>query len=189
MAFTANASKANQIKIQKLLCMRNPYIISQSPNRPNITQYVEKVGPDVCCLDWLIGMLDNDGQECMKVIIYCRTFRECAEVYRHFESCFGGNSCQLDQRLYEMVHSRTPDDVKLHVQDAIQFETSKLRVLIATKIIGMGLDLSVDMVVHYGLPSTIEAVILYSGKQLRNVEVDMISYVPSKVEIVSVRKC
>ena len=176
--------------------MRDPHVITKSPDRPNITLFIEKVSPGVQCLDWLVDMLDRDGEKCSKVIVYCRSFDDCADVYAYFESCFGANTVCLHKRLFDMVHSRTPDDVKRHVQESIQQEDSRLRILIATKVIGMGLDLAVDMIVHYGPPSTVEdylqqigrsgrrgghanAVLLYSGKQLRNVESEMLRVIKS----------
>ncbi len=68
--------------------------------------------------------------------------------------------------------------------------------MIATKVIGMGLDLDVDTVLHFGLPSTFEdylqqigrsgrrgghahAIMLYSGRQLRNIAADMIRVIKS----------
>ena len=190
MGLTATASKANQAKIQQLLCMHEPFVIAKSPDRPNITLQIEKVTSGVECLDWIVETLGDNGKNCTKVLIYCRTFKDCTQVYRYFNSYFGGNSPDLTERTFDMVHSKTPDNIKVHVQDAIQLESSNLRVVIATKIIGMGLDLSVDMIIHYGLPSNLEdylqqigrsgrrgqqahAILLYSSAQLRNVDSDM----------------
>lgn len=69
----------------------------------------------------------------MKILVYCRTFKDCTEVYRHFFSYFGGNTTDLSMRTFDMVHSRTPNNVKEYVQDAIQVDDSNLRILIATK--------------------------------------------------------
>jgi ATP-dependent DNA helicase RecQ len=175
--------------------MRDPFEIIQTPDRHNITLHAVKVPDDVACMNWLIDVLDNDGTSCPKTIVYCRSYQDCSKLYRHFLSCFGPNG-PLESRMFDMVHSKTPEIVKKHVEQAIQDDNSNLRILIATKVIGMGLDINVDFIVHFGLPSTVEdylqqigragrrgqhayAVMLYSGKQYRNIEAEMMQVVRS----------
>ena len=106
----------------------------------------------------------------------------------------GGQAAQLESRVFDMVHSKTCDDVKEHILDSLMDPKALPRVVIATKVIGMGLDVDCEMVVHYGPPSNIDdyiqhigragrsgrqahAVLLYSGKQLRNVDSSILGLV------------
>ncbi len=112
----------------------------------------------------------------------------------YFTQALGTSPTDLSERLFDMVHSKTPSSVREHVQTALMDEDSPLRVLFATKVVGMGLDISCRSVVHFGPPHTIDdylqqigragrddkqahAIMLYTGQQLRNVEASMLQVI------------
>ena len=99
--------------------MRDHYTMVCTPDRPNITMQVEKVKGDVSCLHWLVDMLDAQGNSCLKTIIYCRTYQDCSLVYRHFLSVFGPNGTELESRPFDMVHSKTSQEIKKHIENAV----------------------------------------------------------------------
>jgi superfamily II DNA helicase RecQ len=187
LCLTATASKTTQMKVKELLALKDANIFEQPPDRPNIRLYVNRVLPGPACLDWLVNHLQENPTECPKTIIYCRTFKDCSSVYAHFLYSLEEQPDELDSRLFDMIHSKTSEDVKRHVLDSLMDSNALPRIVIATKVIGMGLDVECQLVVHYGPPSTMDdyiqqigragrdgeqahAVMLYSGKQLRNVD-------------------
>lgn len=161
------------------------------PDRPNIRLYSHRVSAGAESLDWLIYLLHEHQRNCPKTIVYCRTLKDCSTVYLEFLSGIGSQESEPDKRLFDMVHSKTSVDVKDHVISSLVVADALPRVVIATKVIGMGLDVQCDMVVHYGPPSSMDdyiqqigragrdgsqahAILLYSGKQLRNLDASVL---------------
>ena len=194
LGLTATASKNTQTKVKELLAMKNPMVFELPPDRPNIRLYTNRVSPGLESLDWMVKLLQQNRGQCPKTIIYCRTFKDCSSVYMHFLYGMGNQSPKLDERLFDMVHSKTSEDVKEHVMSSLMMQEALPRVVIATKVIGLGLDVECDMVIHYGPPSTMDdyiqqigragrdgsqahAVMLFSGKQLRNVDSSVLELV------------
>ena len=119
------------------------------------------------------------------------------DIYRGFAAAFGPNSSNLSERLYDMVHSKTPNNIKEFVTKSLMDPNSRLRVVIATKVIGMGIDIQCQQVIHFGPPQTVDdyvqqigragrdgsqshAILLYSAMQLRNVDSSMIRLLKSE---------
>ena len=92
---------------------------------------------------------------------------------------------------------KTADSVKDYVVKSLMNEESHLRIVIATKVVGLGIDVRCDLVVNYGPPATVDdylqqigragrggqqsrAVMLYSAQQLRNVEAGMLNVLKYK---------
>ena len=59
VALTATATKLTKDTIQNVLLMENPYEISKSPNKPNITYAVEYMQKDTEPELFLAGLLTN----------------------------------------------------------------------------------------------------------------------------------
>ncbi len=194
LCLTATATKKTLVKIRELLALKDPLVLELPPDRPNIRLDVKRVKPGPECLDWLVDELRDETVNTVKTIIYCRTFKHCSEIYLHFLYRLGKQSSELDCRLFDMVHSKTSKEVKVHVLDSVMEPQALPRVVIATKVIGLGLDVNCQRVVHYGPPNSMEdyvqqigragrdgsqthAVMLYSGKQLRNIDASMLDLV------------
>lgn len=194
LCLTATATKTTQVKIKELLALKDPLVLELPPDRPNIRLYINRVQPGPSCLDWLVEELCTKTVNCPKTIIYCRSFKDCSEVYLHFLYKLGKQSPNLNCRLFDMVHSKTSKEVKVHVLDSLMEPEAALRIVIATKVIGLGLDVECQRVVHYGPPTTMDdylqqigragrdgsqthAVMVYSGKHLRNVQASVLDLV------------
>ena len=74
LCLTATASRKTQTKVKDLLALKDPLVVEQQPDRPNIRLYIDRVLPGPSCLDWLVELLRN-ASTCPKTIVYCRTFR------------------------------------------------------------------------------------------------------------------
>ena len=89
MALTATASKELRKKATDVICLDNPSIIAGSPYKKNIFYTVstcvsisESFGP---VLDELKAKLTTIG----RIIIYCRRFNDCSNLYQFFKVRLG----------------------------------------------------------------------------------------------------
>jgi len=198
LCLTATASKTTLVKIKELFVLKDPNVITESPDRKNIRLYVHKVG-GVGSFQWIIDALKTP-QQCPRTIIYCRRLRDCSALYHEFCLQYGKNTSCLQERVFDMVHSKTPDNVKDYIASELMADSSRLRVVIATKVLGMGLDIKCDQVVHYGPPATMDdylqqigragrnfesqahAILLFSGRQLRNVDSVMTKFIKTDTD-------
>ena len=193
MSLTATASQTTLLKLQELLGLHDARIYRESPDRQNIKLTIQRAkvqGPQ--CLQWLVNLLKQNGKDCKKIIVFCRRLHDCSSVY----SFISGNlrNMQDGRSLYNMVHSKTPERVKGKIIDSLMDPYSCPRVVIATKVLGLGIDAKCDMVVHYGPPCSTEdylqqsgragrmgeeaeAVMIYSGRQMRNVQASMLNVI------------
>ncbi len=192
LGLTATATKKSIAKIKELLALKDPVVFDSSPDRPNIRMFIGKVPAGTECLDWLVEELQRKREHCQKTIVYCRRFKDCSNVYMHFARALGKNPSAIDQRLFDMVHSKTPESVKDHVVQSLLSAEAYLRVVIATKVVGLGIDVSCERIVNYGPPGSVDdylqqigragrggeqahAIMMYSAQQLRNVEASMLA--------------
>src|SRR5277367_5442257 len=155
LCLTATATKLSIEQLKTVLLMGSPMVHQESPDRQNIRLCVSNVADGVSSMDWLIELLDSSGSGCPKTIVYCRRIQDCSELYYHFMEVLGVDTDILHERTFDMIHSKTPDKVKCEVVKELLNKDSNLRVVFATKVLGMGLDFNyVQLVVHYGPPDT-----------------------------------
>lgn len=179
----------------------------KSPGRDNIRLATQKVFSDpASTFAWLCGELERKGPNTEKVVIYCKSISECSLLYSDvFRLTLGkkarhpvGAKDVSANRLVDMYHSATPEDVKIHIINSLNDPLSVLRVVIATSALGMGVDFKgVNQVINYGPPRNIEdymqafgragrdgsqahSIILYHGRQLQGLSYEMLQYVSSK---------
>ena len=74
-----------------------------------------------------------------------------------------------DNRLFVMFHSCTDEHNKRVVMSSLRESDSVLRVVFATMALGMGVDFkSLDYIIHYGAPRSLEDYIQESGRAGRD---------------------
>ena len=173
LCLTATASKLTQFKVKELMLLKNPVIHSESADRPNIRFCIRRVpeGPDA--IMWLAKLLKKckeDKESIPRTIIYCRRIQDCSELYLYLEKEVGVNSSVLEERLFDMIHSKTPGHIQTSILESLSNNDSPLRCLISTKVTGMGMDIQCSNVVHYGPPSSIDDYVQQIGRAGRNGE-------------------
>ncbi|MCE9596449.1 MAG: RecQ family ATP-dependent DNA helicase [Spirochaetia bacterium] len=159
-ALTATATTQVIDDITKALRMKDPQIIKRSFFRPNLAfsvQYPENEGEKEATL---LGLLEemNFRKSAGKCIIYCSTRakvdRVC-EVLREHNFRAGKYHAGRTSGIREKTHD--------------SYSTGKLNVLAATNAFGMGMDdPDVRLIVHYQVPSSIEAYFQEAGRAGRN---------------------
>ena len=211
---TATASKAMRQKLRNNLGMQQCIELVKSPSRDNIRLATKKVSSDpAITFGWLCGELESKGPRTEKVVLYCKSIAECSMLYSDvFKLTLGKRAYYLvgakdvsANRLVDMYHSATPEDVKLHIMNSLKDPMSLLRVVIATSALGMGVDFkAVNNVVHNGPPRNIEAymqafgragrdgsqapsIILNHGRQLRCLSDEMLMYVSEAKQCMRVK--
>jgi ATP-dependent DNA helicase RecQ len=211
---TATASKAMRQKLRNNLGMQQCIELVKSPSRDNIRLATKKVSSDpAITFGWLCGELESKGPRTEKVVLYCKSIAECSMLYSDvFKLTLGKRAYYLvgakdvsANRLVDMYHSATPEDVKLHIMNSLKDPMSLLRVVIATSALGMGVDFkAVNNVVHNGPPRNIEAymqafgragrdgsqapsIILNHGRQLQCLSDEMLMYVSEAKQCMRVK--
>ena len=146
------------------MSLHNPHIIAKSPDRPNVKLCFSHVpeGPDA--LGWLCELMKNDRHLCPTTIVYCRRISDCSQLYLYFEQQLGRNNTDLSKRYFDMMHSMTPTDIKNSIMTEFVTDDSNLRIVIATKVMGMGIDVDCTYVVHYGPPTSIDDYVQQIGR-------------------------
>ena len=81
MALTATASKKTRQQIIRIIGMVRPFIISQSPDHPNISYGVKTPGKMEDTFTALAEELKRCRETTDRTIIFCRTHEDCAHIY------------------------------------------------------------------------------------------------------------
>lgn len=156
---TATASSKIRNKIIKLLNMSNTKLIRQSPDKKNICYSVKKakdMDETFQCILKLLN-LNESGSTIPKTIIYCRSLKDCGEIYSLFD--------EAKVPGVNMYHSKTPEKIKEKVLSSLLEEDGECRVVIATSALGMGVNIpDVRQIVHYGVPSDLESYVQEVGR-------------------------
>ena len=145
MALTATASLTTQQKIFKVLGMKDPVIVSEFPNRPNITYWISEKKSVEEVFSPIVHHLLRKQKTMGKIIIFCCSYDECVSLYRFFLRSLGkkftypvGAPNLSQYRLVDMYANPTKADVKDTIVTSFCNVGSTLRVVICTVAFGMG---------------------------------------------------
>ncbi|GAB4537279.1 MAG: hypothetical protein Kow0063_23790 [Anaerolineae bacterium] len=168
-ALTATATPAVRASIARRLKLRDGYAeIDRNPNRPELRFVVyNQTSPGFQVrgrrdkLRILLRILRRADRNGESAIVYVNTTRE-AERLAHRLEAMG-----LDARFY---HGKMDDQARKDVQD--MFLDGQIKVIVATKAFGMGIDKpDIRYVVHYQIPGDIESYFQEAGRAGRDQEV------------------
>ena len=175
MALTATASKTLRYSVSKTIGLQNPFVLALSPCKKNLVYAVGKFSNVTDTFQPMVDQLSKQRIHMPRVIIYCRNFQDCSEIYSLFRDSLGttfteppGAPSITRFRLVEMFTSVTDNYIK---EDIIKLfmKQSHLRVVVATIAFGMGIDCGdVREVVHVGAPDDVESYIQETGRAGRD---------------------
>lgn len=158
---TATASLKIRSKIIKLLNMRNPKVIRQSPDKKNISYHVEKAKELDETFEWILDLFSSCIAEIPKTIIYCRSLKDCGEIYSLFDEI----ATHSEAPVVSMYHSKTPEQIKQKVLSSLLEEDGDCRIVIATSALGMGVNIpNIRQIIHYGAASDLESYVQEVGR-------------------------
>ena len=175
LALTATATRSLRMDVSRLLGMRNELVISVSPCKANIMYAVAKFVSVQDSFRKTVERLRRERSEFPRMIIYCRRFEDCANLYLYFKNELQGNFTEPPNlpdvpqfRLVDMYMSCTDPVVKEAIVSAFT-KDSKLKIVIATVAFGMGIDChNVRQIIHLGAPCDIESYVQETGRAGRD---------------------
>lgn len=145
----------------KLLNMRNAKLIRQSPDKKNISYHVEKAKELDETFQWMLDLFSFPVAEIPKTIIYCRSLKDCGEMYSLFDEVAANSQVPV----VTMYHSKTPEQIKQRVLSSLLDENGDCRIVIATSALGMGVNIpNIRQIIHYGAPSNLESYVQEVGR-------------------------
>ncbi|XP_065069464.1 uncharacterized protein LOC135694586 [Rhopilema esculentum] len=161
------------------------FCVEKNPVRPNIMYIFEYVNKNKG-LDEIFQPIIDEVLHCKthmkRTIIFCQTKKQCSILFRAFSISLGENffaSSELlpSNRLVDIFHAGTPENVKSHVINQMAKSESCLRVLICTVAFGMGINCrGLYRSIHLGPPKSMEALLQETGRLGRD-ESSATSYV------------
>ncbi len=204
LALTATATQKTIGIVKSALCLKDDhYTVVVSPDRANIYLYKAKVNNNLeTSFGWLIDMLRSQHTQCPKVIVYCKSTRECGKLFKFFKDSLQELAYANDEHIAEsmvigMFHHNTLEKYKDRIINSFYAPHGVCRVVFATNALGMGINFAdVRYVVHYGPPRNVEdfvqeigragrdgkystSILIYQGKHLRKCERKVKEYAKS----------
>jgi len=86
-----------------------------------------------------------------KTIIYCRSITAWGDIFEVLLE-------NLDNELYGMFHSKTPESIQKTVLSEFLKRESRIRLIVPTCALGMGVNIpDVELIIHYGIPTEVES--------------------------------
>ena len=152
LALTATATPRTVTDIQQQLGFPEEHVFRMSFERRNLAYKVYKVTDKMDALKRILS--EREGS----TIIYCRNRQRCKELAEELQQ-WGYTAT-----FYHAGLSNTEKDERQH-----KWQADKLRIMVATNAFGMGIDKAeVRLVVHMGLPDSIESYFQEAGRAGRD---------------------
>ncbi|XP_033754691.1 probable ATP-dependent DNA helicase RecS [Pecten maximus] len=186
LALSATCTKKISRRVKKVLQLQDDMVqIRLSPNKPNIKLVVHKIQNSVdMAMVWLVDAICNE--DFPRTIIYCTTIKAASDMYMYITTEKPEASSSV-----EMYHSESPEASKQYILESLKNKDSRLKVVVATSALGMGVDfVDINNVILYGIPKSLVdlvqeigrvgrdgkasiAVLLFNSYHLRDVDSDV----------------
>ncbi|KAI9249995.1 P-loop containing nucleoside triphosphate hydrolase protein [Sporodiniella umbellata] len=156
MALTATANDAVQKDVIHNLSIKHCKFMKQSFNRTNLVyEILEKKGKRH--LDDISDFIKKHSNE--SGIIYCTSRKDCEQVAETLRKNY-----RISTKHY---HGKMTSSERSEVQT--EWQTNRIRVIVATIAFGMGIDKAdVRYVVHFSMPSSVEGYYQETGRAGRD---------------------
>ena len=179
LVLTATASNVILEKIIKDLSLREPTCIKVHPDRANITYYKFKRLPSTRQQNDLDEILlgISKGLKSMEreypITIMYTSLKNIGHAFRYLQEAMKGHEyvgeCIPENRLYAQYTQVYSQEMKAHIVSELGTGNSRVRFVLASIALGMGLDSpAVRKVIHFGSPVSIEQYLQETGRAGRD---------------------
>ena len=152
-AFTATATDNVKQDIIKILNLKNPFILTNGFDRPNLSF---KVVTPLNKKDYILEYLQIHKNDCG--IIYCLTKKDVDILYCYFRSFY-----------FNVSKYHGEMNQKQRMQNQNDFISGKTNIIIATNAFGMGIDKpNIRYVIHYNMSKDLEGYYQEAGRAGRD---------------------
>ena len=162
LALTATATVSTRSKIIRILGMKDPAVTATSPDKANLSFCVKERGTIEDTFGTVIDKLRVERSAMQRVMIFCRKYKHCADLYDYFH-CSLGHECTEpvgapNRARFRLVDMYSQKEVQESIIKSFSCSKAPLRVLICTIAFGMGLAcVEVTQIIHWGLASEVES--------------------------------
>lgn len=177
MALTATANLTTRTIVIESLDMRGCHVISQLPNKPNISySVVTKSDNHLDLLQPLIDDLCSKGVKCERCIVFCRTYDDTMKLFQTMvlelskRNClYGEDNTGEKARLCDKYDGCTAESTRSKIIEDFTCPHGNIRIVFATVAFAMGLDSpNIRKVIHWGPPSDTELYVQETGRAGRD---------------------
>lgn len=136
-------------------------------------QYVDKEGL-YSVFNPLIVQLKHDPNNFDRTLLITQTRKQAAFFYQRFSSeldlrLFVHHDGNVRERIVEMFHGGTPDEVKEHIIKDFSIRDGNIKLLVCTNAFGMGVNCKgINRILHFGPSKSVENYIQECGRAGRD---------------------
>ena len=180
LALTATTTQSSLQDLIRILNFWNPSIVSCNPDRPNIFLDVRKRLPNIRKYDKLDQIIQPLAEELRKnhecvplTIVYVENLESLAYMYMYLnyelkDMAYVGEKLPHN-KIFMQYHADYPEDMKQIIVRDLCSVQPKIKLVLATVALGMGLNApSIQRIIHCRPPTTLEKYLQEIGRAGRN---------------------
>ncbi|KAK3086487.1 hypothetical protein FSP39_019095 [Pinctada imbricata] len=169
LALSATCTQKAKKRVMKVVTFKADHVsIFISPDKRNIKYIVKRVTNNTeMSMTWVVDGLLELGKLFPKILIYCKSISDVAKIFDYITD-------EVSEELRScvaMYHSETEDAIKETILTSISDPQDKIRIMISTNALGMGVDFkNLSNVILFGPPNSMLDVVQELGRAGRNGE-------------------
>ena len=168
LALTATATDQSVKMLASSLCYSNPVVIKVNPDRPNIFIEVQTRPPNIRKFekfDSIVAPLAHELHDKLldfpSTLVYVESLEALGYFYQYISTTLKSKQYVgehiPENRIFAQFHKDYTQAMKHHIITELKKESSKIRLVLATVALGMGVDCpNIVRVIHCRPPTTIE---------------------------------
>ncbi|XP_069108670.1 ATP-dependent DNA helicase RecQ-like [Argopecten irradians] len=176
LLLTATVTPKSVQDLTKQMCLHSPIIVSENVDRPNIFLDVRNRIPNIHKFEKYDDLIEPIASERKTkkhlfpvTIMYVESLEAMGYFFQYTSYALQGDSYDGDDipenRIFAQYHKDYPDSMKQVILTELTKENPKIRLVLATVALGMGVNApSVDRIIHCRPPTTLEKYLQEIGR-------------------------